>query len=77
MKFHLLAAAAACAVSVSSYAGEPSPDLTRAQVTSELEAFQRAGYSPQEWVHYPDNAQAAAKRVQAERAKGGQLQQNP
>ncbi|MCX4170837.1 MULTISPECIES: DUF4148 domain-containing protein [Paraburkholderia] len=76
MKFHLIAAAMACAASISCLAAEPSPQLTRAQVVSELEALHRAGYSPQEWVHYPDNIQAAERRVQAEHANG-QLERKP
>lgn len=70
MKFQLFAAAMVSAVSVSCVAAEPSPQLTRAQVVSELEALHRAGYSPQEWVHYPDNIQAAERRVQSEHANG-------
>jgi hypothetical protein len=76
MKFRLFAAVIASTVSVSCLAAEPSSQLTRAQVVSELEALHRAGYSPQEWVHYPDNIQAAERRVQSERANS-QLEKKP
>lgn len=76
MKFKLFAAAITAAVGVSCLAAEPSPQLTRAQVVSELEALHRAGYSPQDWVHYPANTQAAERRVQPERANG-QLEKKP
>jgi len=67
MKMQILVAAIACTVSVTSFASEQSPQVTRAQVASELEALHRAGYSPQDWVHYPENIQAAERHVRAQR----------
>jgi hypothetical protein len=71
MKVLILAAlsAAAVALPVSSFAQQDSQPVTRAQVTSELAALERAGYYPRDWVHYPDNVQAAQRRVDADRAK--------
>lgn len=46
----------------------PRP-TTRAQVKSELAAVEKAGYAPRDWVHYPENIQAAQRRVDAEREK--------
>jgi hypothetical protein len=67
MKMQILAAAIACTVSVTSFANEQSTQVTRGQVVSELEALHRAGYSPQHWVHYPENIQAAERHVWAQR----------
>ncbi len=67
MKMQIIAAAIACTVSVTSFASEQSTQVTRAQVVSELEALHRAGYSPQDWVHYPENIQAAERQVRAQR----------
>jgi hypothetical protein len=71
MKAITLAAvsAAVLAVPLSSFAQEQPQPVTHAQVASELAALERAGYSPRDWVHYPDNIQAAQRRVDAERAK--------
>jgi hypothetical protein len=62
-------AAIAIASPISSFAQQDSQPVTRAQVTSELAALERAGYYPRDWIHYPDNIQAAQRRVDAERAK--------
>ncbi|WP_082163789.1 MULTISPECIES: DUF4148 domain-containing protein [Burkholderia] len=67
MKIQFLVAAIAGAVSITSFADEQSTHLTRAQVASELESLHHAGYSPQDWAHYPENIQAAERRVQAQR----------
>ena len=71
MKTLLFAAIATTALTapLSSFAQENSHPVTRAQVTSELAALERAGYSPRDWVHYPDNIQAAQRRVDTELAK--------
>ncbi|BFG81577.1 hypothetical protein PTKU46_96110 [Paraburkholderia terrae] len=68
MRVQLLAAAVAFTVSATVFADEQPGQMTRAQVVSELEALHRAGYSPQDWVHYPDNIQAAERRVRAQHA---------
>lgn len=41
--------------------------LTRAQVRAELVAVEKAGYNPNDWMHYPDNIRAAEARVAAEK----------
>jgi hypothetical protein len=40
--------------------------LTRAQVREQLVQVEKAGYNPMDWMHYPDNIQAAEARVAAE-----------
>ncbi|HEV3424222.1 MAG TPA: DUF4148 domain-containing protein [Paraburkholderia sp.] len=41
--------------------------LTRAQVRAELVQVEKAGYNPSDWIHYPENIQAAEARVAAEK----------
>lgn len=71
MKAVILAAisAAAIALPITSFAQQDPKPLTRAQVNSELAELERAGYNPRDWMHYPDNLQAAQRRVDAEHAR--------
>jgi hypothetical protein len=49
--------------------------VTRAQVRAELADLVRAGYRPADWIDYPENIQAAERKVQMERAaQNGQAQ---
>ncbi|CAL8476984.1 DUF4148 domain-containing protein [Caballeronia sp. S22] len=61
--------AAAVAVPVASFAqssaGQPT---SRAQVREELKQLEKAGYDPHDWVHYPENIQAAQARVATQNA---------
>lgn len=41
--------------------------LTRAQVRAELVQVEKAGYNPSDWMHYPENIQAAEARIAAEK----------
>jgi hypothetical protein len=41
--------------------------LTRAQVRADLVQVEKAGYNPNDWIHYPENIQAAEARVAAEK----------
>lgn len=41
--------------------------LTRAQVRAELVQVEKAGYNPSDWMHYPENIQAAEARVASEK----------
>lgn len=41
--------------------------LTRAQVRADLVQVEKAGYNPSDWMHYPQNIQAAEARVAAEK----------
>ncbi|MCA8213921.1 DUF4148 domain-containing protein [Burkholderia cepacia] len=66
MKTPLIAAllvAVSAAVAAPTYAGEST--VTRAQVRAELAALQKAGYLPNRPndPNYPDNLQAALRRV--------------
>ena len=42
--------------------------LTRAQVRADLAQVRAAGYDPSDWMHYPENIQAAEAKIAAQRA---------
>lgn len=42
---------------------ESEPSMTRAQVRADLVQVEKAGYNPSDWMHYPENIQAASARV--------------
>ncbi|MBN3751509.1 DUF4148 domain-containing protein [Paraburkholderia sp. Tr-20389] len=57
---------------------DPSAPKTRAQVVAELNEWFAAGFNPDEWAYYPDNAEAASIVVAQRRAAAGgapQIQQ--
>ena len=45
---------------------QSSEPLTRAEVRADLVKVEKAGYNPNDWIHYPENIQAAEARVAAE-----------
>jgi hypothetical protein len=51
-----------------SFAQANNQPLTRAQVRADLERVEKAGYNPMDWMHYPENIQAAQARIAAEDA---------
>jgi hypothetical protein len=57
--------AALAVVPLASFA-QSSPSVTRAQVRAQLEQLEKAGYNPRDWVHYPENIQAAEAKVAAQ-----------
>ncbi|TAM01047.1 MAG: DUF4148 domain-containing protein [Paraburkholderia sp.] len=59
--------AAVLTVPALSFAQQQQP-VTRAQVRAELTQLRAAGYNPSDWMHYPDNIQAAEAKVEAQRA---------
>lgn len=59
--------AAVVAVPGVSYAESQQP-LTRAEVRADLAQLRAAGYDPSDWMHYPQNIQAAEQKVAAEKA---------
>ncbi|MFM0630398.1 DUF4148 domain-containing protein [Paraburkholderia xenovorans] len=59
--------AALAVVPLASFA-QSSPSPTRAQVRAQLEQLEKAGYNPRDWVHYPENIQAAEAKVAAQNA---------
>ncbi|POR54612.1 uncharacterized protein DUF4148 [Paraburkholderia eburnea] len=59
--------AAVVAVPGVSYAQSQQP-LTRAEVRADLAQLRAAGYDPSDWMHYPQNIQAAEQKVAAEKA---------
>ncbi len=50
-----------------SYAQSQQP-LTRAEVRADLAQLRAAGYDPSDWMHYPQNVQAAEQKIAAEKA---------
>lgn len=63
-----VAVAVALAAPVVSYAQSNNQPVTRAQVRADLERVMKAGYNPLDWIHYPENIQAAEARIAAEDA---------
>jgi hypothetical protein len=59
--------AALVAAPVASFAQSSQP-VSRAQVHAELAQLEKAGYEPRDWVHYPENIQAAEAKVAAQNA---------
>jgi hypothetical protein len=59
--------AALVAAPVASFAQSSQP-VSRAQVHDELAQLEKAGYDPRDWVHYPENIQAAEAKVAAQNA---------
>ena len=47
---------------------QSSQQVSRAQVRTELAQLEKAGYDPHDWVHYPENIQAAQAKVAAQNA---------
>jgi len=60
--------AAVVAVPAVSFAQAQPQPLTRAQVRQQLAELRAAGYDPLDWIHYPENIQAAQARVDAQHA---------
>ncbi|MGF6239239.1 MULTISPECIES: DUF4148 domain-containing protein [Paraburkholderia] len=58
--------AALIAAPLAAFAQSSQP-LTRAEVRADLVQVEKAGYNPNDWIHYPDNIQAAEARVAAEK----------
>ncbi|MCC8400548.1 DUF4148 domain-containing protein [Paraburkholderia sp. MMS20-SJTN17] len=50
---------------------DPSAPKTRAQVRADLVEWLAAGYDPNDWVNYPENAQRAGRIVAQRRAQQG------
>ncbi|MBB3257117.1 hypothetical protein F4827_001919 [Paraburkholderia bannensis] len=59
--------AAVVVVPTVSYAQSQQP-LTRAEVRADLAQLRAAGYDPSDWMHYPQNVQAAEQKIAAEKA---------
>ncbi|MDQ7976304.1 DUF4148 domain-containing protein [Paraburkholderia sp. SARCC-3016] len=47
---------------------DPSAPKTRAQVIADFAEWRAAGYDPDDWIDYPENAIAAGRIVAARRA---------
>ncbi|MCX4145009.1 MULTISPECIES: DUF4148 domain-containing protein [Paraburkholderia] len=56
---------AVLAAPIVSFAQSSEP-VSRAQVRAELIQVEKAGYNPGDWIHYPENIQAAEARVAAQ-----------
>ena len=59
--------AALIAAPVASFAQSSQP-ISREQVRAELAQLEKAGYDPHDWIHYPENIQAAQAKLAAENA---------
>jgi len=59
--------AAVFAAPVASFAQSSQP-VSRAQVRADLAQLEKAGYDPHDWIHYPENIQAAEAKVAAQNA---------
>ena len=59
--------AAVLAVPAVSFAQQQQP-VTRAQLRTEIVQLRAAGYEPGDWMHYPENIQAAEAKVEAQKA---------
>lgn len=53
---------------------DPSAPKTRAQVRQEFLMWRAAGYDPNDWLNYPDNAIAASRIVAQRQAQGNTAQ---
>lgn len=62
--------AAVLAVPAVSFAQQQQP-VTRAQLRTEIVQLRAAGYEPGDWMHYPENIQAAQAKIQAQKAEQG------
>ena len=60
--------AALVAAPVASFAQSSQAPVTRAQVRAELVQYEQAGYNPDDWIHYPENVQAAQAKIAAQNA---------
>lgn len=61
------------AVPTLSFAQQSNVPLTRAEVRAQLVQLQQAGYDPTDYGHYPQDIQAAERRVAAQQS----VAQNP
>ena len=59
--------AAMIAAPVASFA-QSNQSVSRAQVREELAQLEKAGYDPHDWIHYPENIQAAEAKLAAQNA---------
>lgn len=61
--------AAIIAVPAAAFAqAQPQQQVSRAEVRADLTQLRAAGYDPSDWMHYPENIQAAEAKVAAQRA---------
>jgi hypothetical protein len=64
--FEVVAIAALITAPLAAFAQSEQP-LTRAQVRADLVQVEKAGYNPNDWMHYPENIQAAEARIASEK----------
>ncbi|VXB18937.1 conserved exported hypothetical protein [Burkholderia sp. 8Y] len=70
-----LAACWAASALAQPLADDPSAPKTREQVRYDLRAWLAAGYDPNDWIHYPENAMRAGRIVAQRRADGPPMTQ--
>lgn len=73
-RFILGALTLCCAVSALAQpqvqTNDPNAPKTRAQVKQEFLQWRAAGYDPNDWLNYPENAQRASRIVAQRQASG-------
>ena len=60
--------AAALAAPVAGYAQSSQP-VSRAEVRAKLVEVEQAGFAPQDYMHYPENLQAAEAKIATQNAE--------
>ncbi|WP_395063841.1 DUF4148 domain-containing protein [Paraburkholderia silvatlantica] len=68
LKAAVLAAIVAVPAAAFAQAQPQQQPVTRAEVRADLAQLRAAGYDPSDWMHYPENIQAAEAKVAAQRA---------
>ncbi|MFP6559052.1 DUF4148 domain-containing protein [Paraburkholderia sp. B3] len=66
--FKAAALMAALTAPLASFAQTAQP-LSRSEVGADLVRAEQAGYNPNDWLHYPENLQAAQARIAAHHDK--------
>ncbi|KND58295.1 hypothetical protein BVER_05214 [Candidatus Burkholderia verschuerenii] len=69
-RISILLGALACCCAASSFAqttSDPNAPKTRAQVRQEFLVWYAAGYDPNDWLGYPDNAIRASRIIAQQR----------
>ena len=65
--FKSVALVVSLAAPIASFAQSNQP-LTRAEVRADLVRVEQVGFDPNDWMHYPENIQAAEARIAAQNA---------
>ena len=76
-RFIIGALALCCAASAlaqsQAQTNDPNAPKTRAQVRQEFLMWRAAGYDPNDWLNYPENALRASRIIAQQQARGGTM----